>query len=442
MSQHSLALTGACRDAEKICCLRCFSDPRLRREILQSPIRDACDYCDNHGARCVPVSDLGPLVLNGLVRAYTDPAEEERGYDREEGRCVWDGNPKTILEVLQDEAFHERHRDQPAAAQLAQDLLDSTSTAWDRRKGSGSVFGNCRNEVALRAGLCGRQDRGFDSAWDAFRALVLHNARFFDVGPREFSRRRFLALIEGLCRRTIARLPVGTRLWRARIDPLPDRPPEDATALAREVGPAPPPLACASRMSPVGISYMYVAEDAETCRAELAPSENARLWLGAFETTRPLRVVDLAGAHRLRPRSIFDERYKHDERWNWEILTDFAAEIAKPVGGRDEVIDYVPTQILAEYLRVRGNHGIRYRSSRRPGGINVVLFLGPRELESRLAWHDPRFKAGQGAVAPFDTSVRLARFSEFREGSLTIDRNVPPPPPPAPPPQSDPVPDF
>lgn len=65
------------------------------------------------------------------------------------------------------------------------------------------------------------------------------------------------------------------------------------------------------------------------------------------------------------------------------FLRRFAQEMAQPVGG-DGALDYVPTQIVTEYVRdalldYRGERilGIRYRSAMCTTGVCWVIFCGP-----------------------------------------------------------------
>ena len=57
-----------------------------------------------------------------------------------------------------------------------------------------------------------------------------------------------------------------------------------------------------------------------------------------------------------------------------QALTFFIKEIQKPIGDDDKVLEYVSTQILAEYIRLQGFDGFIFNSSKNADGINLVLF--------------------------------------------------------------------
>lgn len=66
---------------------------------------------------------------------------------------------------------------------------------------------------------------------------------------------------------------------------------------------------------------------------------------------------------RLSARSIFSPNYEHDMNWAYDFLKLFSAEISKPIKLDEAPIEYIPTQILSEYIRLKGYEGVGYRSS-------------------------------------------------------------------------------
>jgi len=48
--------------------------------------------------------------------------------------------------------------------------------------------------------------------------------------------------------------------------------------------------------------------------------------------------------------------------------------MSKPVTPEDSSLSYVPTQIIAEFLRHHGADGIAYRSLLVEGGVNIATF--------------------------------------------------------------------
>jgi hypothetical protein len=127
--------------------------------------------------------------------------------------------------------------------------------------------------------------------------------------------------------------------------------------------------------------------------------------IGTFETSRPLRVLDLT---RVKSPSIFD--MSETSNYDWQIfMAEFLHDFSSPIERDDRIhIDYVPTQVVTEYLRdarldgLPPAEGIKYRSARNRRGICYVLFidehgvepnagdLAPNDDEDERVWRKPK----------------------------------------------------
>lgn len=152
----------------------------------------------------------------------------------------------------------------------------------------------------------------------------------------------------------------------------------------RDVGPPSYENATQSnRMNPPGVPALYSAMDIKTALHETF-SKGGGYTIGRFELTRDIQVLDLAKLPR-KP-GLFDEHRAH-LRSAWPFISGFADDICRPVSRDDRHhVEYVPTQVAAEYFRYRARHrdepikGIVYASTRNPGGTNVVLFATPDDI--------------------------------------------------------------
>ncbi|MGE5542569.1 MAG: RES family NAD+ phosphorylase, partial [Bacillota bacterium] len=172
--------------------------------------------------------------------------------------------------------------------------------------------------------------------------------------------------------------------------------------LEEAMGPAPVQKASHSRMSPQGISYMYLSDGPETCIAEIRPAAGEIVCLGRFRVIRDLRVVDLSGVN---------PRKRGDEARAARFLASFAREISRPLTPQDALLDYIPTQVLSEFIRSRGYDGIKYRSSQFESGFNYTLFCGPKTADS---------PADTRVIDPFVHWMRLEHLERKRVCSLAF----------------------
>lgn len=112
-------------------------------------------------------------------------------------------------------------------------------------------------------------------------------------------------------------------------------------------------------MSPAGIPKFYGAMDIETAIREVAnDSDNNNVTWSQFELTADLLVVDFT---RLPEEpSMFDPELGSQQR-QIRFLRLFADQLSERIQPEREQIDYVPTQIVTEYLLHVPNAGGRIR---------------------------------------------------------------------------------
>jgi hypothetical protein len=231
-----------------------------------------------------------------------------------------------------------------------------------------------------------RLDQRMRYGWEEFGKTVKHHRRYFfadhggDTEDPDY-------IAPGALLEAIGDALRSGGLVRA----LPDEPvyrvrPHDSREhprTAAELGAPPAALIDkSSRMSPAGIPLFYGALDPATATTEARdanPDAEAGT-MGTFRVRRPARVVDLSTPPEVP--SLYDPERRH-LRPGLIFLRHFVGEISKPFVRDDRIhIEYVPTQVVTEWLRTRFDQGpgeplvgVLYSSSRSPGGVNVSLFI-------------------------------------------------------------------
>jgi hypothetical protein len=179
------------------------------------------------------------------------------------------------------------------------------------------------------------------------------------------------------------KLPAGTHIFRARHQPA-----GKIYITAGSLGPPPRDHAIkTNRMSPPGVVMTYASEDCETALAETA-DEPGTFVVGEFVIDRDLLILDLTRLP-YAP-SVFAElsdEYEYDPRPRLNFLHNISREISQPIERDDRAhIEYVPTQVVTEYVRTavrikrRRVDGIRYNSSRKNAKTALVLFADQDNL--------------------------------------------------------------
>lgn len=348
-------------------CDRCFTDAAIIAYVQANAASETCDYCQRTGTEPIAANadDVASLIMDGIVTEWVNPVEE-LFYETAEGG--YQGQQIDFDEVL------EQVGDPIATYEFQEALSQATydhTTAW------------CKRDYAAP-----HVDEGLAHDWDDLVEQVKYESRFFFLlsEPEEFpepgQRDSALAILTDIAEFAdsaglIRPFPAGTTFWRARSHGADTR-----YETAADLGVPPPGVSLSSnRMSPAGIPAFYGAEEAETAIAEIrANADEGSQWsAGKFSTSAECAILDLAELPA--PPSLFDPE-RRSLRRPLIFLARFAEQISQPLTDRRrEHIDYVPTQVVAEFLRLvfRSQQGavtgIRYGSAQREGGVCVVLFV-------------------------------------------------------------------
>lgn len=126
-----------------------------------------------------------------------------------------------------------------------------------------------------------------------------------------------------------------------------------------------------NRLSPKGIAYLYMADSPQTAIAEMRPYKGACVTVATMRVRKRAQVIDLL------PRKGEDNIWRD---------VDFSMSI--PTTPDDSWRSYLPTQCIAEFLKINGFAGIKYRSSMRNEGYNIALFdVSNAKIIARHLYH-------------------------------------------------------
>ena len=227
--------------------------------------------------------------------------------------------------------------------------------------------------------------------WNKFSKDLKHNRRFTHIEASHFYERLISACMHQIksteeFNSALKTIKKGTTLYRGRLvkddvhkDVLLSKPEQELSA-------PPSYLAANSRMSPPGISFMYMAGDPETSIAELRPYVNDTIAVGEFVSTKEFNFFDFTLLDRLKHEdaNILDDP-KNDKYFQSRYLLSSLHElISRPFRVTDT--SYIETQMFAETIRNYRDgifDGIIFGSSQRDGGLNYVLFGDDSKNDNR-----------------------------------------------------------
>ncbi len=342
-------------------CPGCIADDGLRRFVANHAPIQRCDFCGGPGPQ--------GLSLGVLFDYMGDRIATE-----------WDRAVEVLFLGEGDETWEAGG----AAVYDASELLGELDEPLSNEKLREEFVGAFDNDWVSRHAFRQAHHQVLTESWLAFARYVKQECRYLflrtgqgkqadeeEIPPARILDEVAMAIENG---GLISQLPAGTRLVRARQHGL-----EEVLATPAQLGSPPRDRTAANRMSPPGISMFYGSEDANTALAELRPQAFPRLaTVATWITARSLRYLDLVDVD---VPSLFDLVAGTTLRPWLLFLHDFAAQVSLPPGDDGAAVDYVPTQVLTEYVhRVLGDpddpvRGIRYPSAARTGGVSWVLFV-------------------------------------------------------------------
>lgn len=349
-------------------CPECFQNRTLKRRLIEiRPGFPDDERCDLHPTRkAVPLEEVGKIVEPALRANY---AIGEWMFDHQEG--------DDLHTVVNETTGGDDDRTINALI----GWLIANDDYWPPDGGE-PFFADDQTYVPIR--LDGWRH---GALWRRFREAILHRQRFFNDSAKEF----LAEIFNGIQNQSdIDNKPAFYRLvpgeetvfYRARIVPNDDAFLEIEKNPSAMMGPPPPSLRKAGRMNAAGIAVFYGATEKDTAVAELRPAVGSLISLAAFRVHRSINVLDLTRFTRPGQQLDIFARNQMVRATQWAFMQSFASEISQPILPGDEHLEYVPAQVVAEYLtstsvRWRGTDvtpdAIIFRSAQRDGGRNIAV---------------------------------------------------------------------
>ena len=200
--------------------------------------------------------------------------------------------------------------------------------------------------------LAGRWLHRHSKLWGHFKQSIKYDARFLGAHSRSILDELF-AGISTFCRGIAVRtLTSVDRVFRAR----PARSLQEARDWfqhpEKHLQAPPQERVRAGRMNAAGIRVLYGALGEQTAVAEIRPQVGSHVVVGSFAPSRPLRVLDIGALNHVRDcADLFDPEFDFVSK-RLVFLRMLEQEISLPVQFHgDEALDYIPTQVVAEYIR-------------------------------------------------------------------------------------------
>lgn len=353
-------------------CADCIGDDVLKGDADESD--QTCSYCGKPG-NCMTLANLADRIHEVIESQFNLTSSNPSGVDyalAKEG--LWERPGELVADVIAD------------VASIESDIAEDVRAVLSEVHGYSAIKDGEEDPYADDAQYeeRGPDDQNFRDTWESFCQQLRWRTRFFSQYA-DIDLNNIFGDLDGL--RTHADIPVikiigptdaERYVFRGRIGFTQTELETILKHPARELGAPPPRLARAGRMNAAGISVFYGAQDASTCVAELRAPVGSSIVVGRFEIIREVRLLDLDALA-----AVYFEVSRFDPNYGTlqaraAFLQHLVQMISRPVMPSDETFEYIPTQVISEYLGTRVSpplDGMLFRSSQTGGqGRNLVLF--------------------------------------------------------------------
>jgi hypothetical protein len=343
---------------DKYVCVNCFDDYALKNFIKLSATHKICSYCNKKYKtnKCVKLEDIITYILECIMTEWEDPAESFP-YESKEGG--YQGNTYDTYDLLLD---------QEPIMTIHQELFNDIHSSYNN-------------------GLWGRnfflpyEEMIISEEWYRLTESIKHRQRFttfinlsyneddeddYDINynlTNSQTGNMSIKYISNAIKHNnllsiISKNTYIYRLRKSNINTNYNNP--------HEMGSIPKINAKhANRMSPVGIPMFYGALDINTALLEIRPCDTDYIHIAKFRPSRALFVVNFSSIPYI-PSIYENNKFSREEI---RFLHDFVKHISMPISSDANELEYIPTQVITEYLRYffkyegKNIDGIIYKSS-------------------------------------------------------------------------------
>lgn len=355
-------------------CRACVTDEYLWDRVRSDAERSKCAICRRRRL-CAPLARIADEV-DAIFRANVELGETRKVFRGDDERGAWEQEGDE-LELLMQEVVG-------CDIELANALIDVLAEdEWYIIKDGGDLFYDSTSNYVYAAD----PPHEHHEVWRDFHNRVKYGGRFLD----EEARRALDELLTDFPDQWATRddgpdqthKPASLNVFRARSASTPAEARQILADPRTALGPPPRRSRSAGRLNAHGIGVFYGGLSEDVCIAELRPSLASYVVVGQFDLIQPVRLLDLTAFDRHVPSgSLFRPGYA-DERLRWQFLRSFHLSITQPVQPGSEVLQYVPTQVIGEYLYAAlGYDGVVYRSAQVGAADGGDMSAAPLELRN------------------------------------------------------------
>lgn len=324
------------------CCVNCFTSSYLISIINGDDRIGKCDFCKTKNTSIYSARELSDFFRNILSLYVADKNSNTRISE----------SLKEDFNLFSDLVLNPT------------DLLKAIFT--DELEDFESIF---KNNVSLRRKpFLETEADNIHNIWNEFKEEIKFINRYHIQNTINLKKLETFFLHESFYRN----IKKGRIFFRCRVS--------DANGFTCEkMGNPPIELASSGRANPKGISYLYLADSPETSMYETRASLFDYLTIGEFKLAEDIKILNLRSP---KYDPIYWSEIEEIEYYLIYIpfIQTLQKELSLPIRKRDQILDYIPTQYISEFIKSLGFDGVEYQSSLNSEGYNIAIFK-PEKLK-------------------------------------------------------------
>ncbi|MFC0514500.1 RES family NAD+ phosphorylase [Mucilaginibacter angelicae] len=360
-------------------CFQCIGDAYLKNEIKKTGQHRKCNYCGIPG-RTYTLIQLADRVESAFDIHYDQTADypdewQSRMLADPESAYEWEREGDDVITALRD------------AASISEEIAKDVHEILEGRYSSQDAY-FAGEETMFQSGSYFQRKTvrayDWDKDWREFEEALKTKERYFSRTAANLLNRVFDG-VAGMKtwnkKQIITEVGPGTTLshfFRARVFQSEHELSEALKYPEWQIGPPPAARTAGGRMNAAGIAAFYGANVPELAIAEVRPPVGSFVVVAKFDLLRSIRLLDLTAFQHIKAEgSVFDPAFAaYFEKL--AFLSQLQQLMTRPVMPNDEVLEYLPTQAVADFLSVHPElnlDGIIYPSVQSKGtDFNCVLF--------------------------------------------------------------------
>lgn len=361
---------------ENSICFVCIGEQFLSKEVEFEGCIGHCSYCDSEENEVYDLLKFAERIDKAFEQHYVrmgeNPPDDWSIEQIKEMAGEWEPEGVPIIYAIMDAANISEE-----IARDVQKILESTH--YSRSNAEIGETSDYYRE--LNYDFKGPDDVEWQTKWVKFEQIIKTKNRYFNSEAAVILRKVFDdidSLSLSFERPVVRVIGIGTDitfLYRGRVFQSDEKLKLALESPDLELGPTPWRSAKGGRMNASGISVFYGATNPEAVLAEIRPPVGSKALIGKFEILRPLRMLDISAFNSsFFEGSIFDTMYA--ELLSRSIfLRNLSQRMTRAIMPDDELFDYLPTQVIADFLGSELKFdGIIFPSAQSKKGLNIALF--------------------------------------------------------------------